>query len=214
MTDMITFPEGLMLELTLDYIRNLGAEPRVHGNGFIQLDLTDRVRLHIWGHPDIPRQSQPTPIHNHVFSFRSWCLIGRLVNVEYELERSGAEFQIYEAVTRQNEDTILVCDEELTGIRHVRTTVTVPEALNDGVSYEMRSSYYFHRFNFHEIFTPEPTITVMKKDGPTLAQGSGISPAILVPTGRTPDNDFNRYGHDPKLLWDIIADVIDSAKTT
>lgn len=211
---MTGFPGDFPAKLSVDYLKGRNIEPRVHGNGFIQLDLTSRTRLHIWGHPDIPRQAQPTPIHNHVFGFKSWCLIGRLVNVEYELVRSGSEFQIYEAVNRQGEDTILVCDEELTGIRHTRTTVTVPETPNDGVSPAMRSSYYFKRFNFHEIFTPEPTITIIRKDGPTLVQGAESGPEILVPAGRTPDNDFNRYGHDPKLLWDIIADVIDSAKTT
>lgn len=211
---MTEFPGDFPAKMSVDYLKSHDIEPRVHGNGFIQLDLTDRVRLHVWGHPDIPRQAQPTPIHNHVFGFKSWCLIGRLVNVEYELDPGGAEFQVYEAMARHEQDTILARNEELVGIRQTRTTVTLPVPDNGGGYEPMRSSYYFKRFNFHEIFTPEPTITIMKKDGPTLAQGAESGPKILVPAGRTPDNDFNRYGHDPKLLWAIIGDVIDSAKTT
>jgi hypothetical protein len=209
---MTDFPHFALPELTVNYLKSLNKTPRVHGNGFIQLDLTERVRLHIWGHPMIPRQTQPTPIHNHVFGFKSWCLVGRLVNVEYELELGGTEFQVYEAVARVQEDTILALKEDTVGIRHTRTTVTVPGVFNMDESVSMRSSYYFKRFKFHEIFVPEPTITVMMKDGPTLAQGAKCAPQILVPTGRSPDNTFNRYDHDPELLWGIIRETIDYGK--
>ena len=46
---------------------SLGSEPRLHGNGFIQLDLGDDQRLHIWS-PDLPpAQRVSTQIHDHQF---------------------------------------------------------------------------------------------------------------------------------------------------
>ncbi len=82
-----------------------GKVPRVHGNGFIQLDLTDRTRLHVW-HPSVPRQKVATQIHDHVFSFESCCIVGRLINVVYKfIELSPgdamAEFCIYTSKVRE-----------------------------------------------------------------------------------------------------------------
>ena len=73
----------------LERLREL--EPRVHGNGFIQCDLPHRKRLHIWGHPAIPRQKVSSPIHDHVFSFASIVLVGRLVNIVYKAVSNGEQ---------------------------------------------------------------------------------------------------------------------------
>lgn len=58
---------------TLAGLRAVGERPRVHGNGFIQLDVTPRTRLHFWS-PEIPRQKVATPIHDHVFGFVSYVI--------------------------------------------------------------------------------------------------------------------------------------------
>jgi hypothetical protein len=52
-------------------LKERGVRPRVHGNGFIQVDLTADTRLHVWGDKRIPRQNVYTPIHDHVFGFES-----------------------------------------------------------------------------------------------------------------------------------------------
>lgn len=44
------------------------AKPRVHPNGFIQLDISETDRLHVW-HPSLPyRQKTFSPVHNHIFA--------------------------------------------------------------------------------------------------------------------------------------------------
>ena len=102
-------------------IKDKGLIPRLHGNGFIQLDLNGKDRLHVW-HPDLPKQEFPTPIHDHKFSFKSHILYGELTHIEYHAdlllhqENYGKEWnpypleQLYHAYNpfvRENEDTIL-----------------------------------------------------------------------------------------------------------
>ena len=60
-------------QLTPAFFEHLDARPRVHPNGFIQLDISPRKRFHIWAHPDIPqsgREDKEEDIHDHVFGFR------------------------------------------------------------------------------------------------------------------------------------------------
>ena len=73
---------GLM---SFAYLRAHGENIRVHGNGFLQLDLPDDCRLHIFAHPALPSQRQSTHIHDRRFGFGSKVLRGRLVNVCYSL---------------------------------------------------------------------------------------------------------------------------------
>jgi len=69
--------------INLKKVRADGGRPRVHGNGFVQLDLTERSRLHIWGDPRIPKQKVATPIHDHVFGFESTIIVGRVISLTY-----------------------------------------------------------------------------------------------------------------------------------
>src|SRR3546814_5268128 len=96
------------VKLDLKAVRERGGRPRVHGNGFIQLDLTERGRLHIWGDPRIPRQKTATPIHDHVFGFESTVVVGRLVNLVFSIVycESGG-FEVYAPSIREGEDTVL-----------------------------------------------------------------------------------------------------------
>ena len=94
--------------INLEAVRASGSRPRVHGNGFIQLDLTERSRLHVWGDPRIPRQKVSTPIHDHVFGFTSTIIVGRLINVIYDVElRRFGDFNIFTPEIREGEDTVL-----------------------------------------------------------------------------------------------------------
>lgn len=88
------------LNPTLDDLQRFSTKPYVHGNGFIQLNTPRGNRYHFWGHPGIPRQSVSTPIHDHVWGFRSTVLCGRLVNIRYVL-RSASEHIIDGPLYRQ-----------------------------------------------------------------------------------------------------------------
>lgn len=173
--------------------------PRVHGNGFIQLDLwSPRVRLHVWG-PGIPRQSVPTPIHDHTFGFQSFTIRGCLLNVRYSVMPSGVGFEshhVYRARIRAGEDTVLVRDRG-------RGYLLMPEealVVRAGCGYSEKPG------DIHQSIADCRTATVILKDNLTLAQG-GASPRVFVPVGTEPDNSFRRDAFPASLLWNIIGEV-------
>ncbi len=171
-----------------------GLRPRVHGNGFIQLDISKEVRLHIFGDERIPHQKVSTQLHDHTFGFISQILSGTLENVRYSVkEDPKGNFKVYKAFVRDKEDTVLrdtsgrVCVEE-----------SKREILKAGDSYSMVAG------EFHESMPHGRVVTIITKDSLTLSQG-GNSPTVLVPVGQEPDNDFNRYSLPPEELWNIIT---------
>lgn len=194
-------------------------QPRVHGNGFIQLDLSDTARLHIWGHPDIPQQKTNTPIHDHMFAFSSLILRGAMTNAEYDIQWDGKEafgdpkdlrdlryeltpsrfpttHTIYKAEVRDRQDTILKPTDYAVHLRAKSIT-----------TYTAGQSYTMEVGQIHESVVTGPTATIILKRGRTLAQGSA-SPSIFVPVGLEPDNGFHRYALPAERLWQIIHEVI------
>ncbi len=171
--------------------------PRVHGNGFVQLDLTSRRRLHVWGDPRIPRQTVPSQIHDHTFSFKSTIMAGQLVHRAISVTKDPAGgYDLYQAVVNHGEDTRLV---KQTG--RVAATITLESLITVG------QTYSFQAGRFHETLAPWLCVSVIEKDGPTLSQG-GPSPRVLVPATLGPDNTFDRYQTEPDALWRIIFEAL------
>ncbi len=191
----------MILELVTK-LRAKGVIPRVHGNGFIQLDLTSGSRLHIWGDPRIPRQKVATMIHDHVFGFTSTVIVGRVLNVVYNVvSHSYGDYIVYAPKVRQGEDTIL----KPTALSVIAEPIHVDMLAVNTDSRE----YGISPFEYHETVAPDgPAATIIVKDGPTQAQGATAKPRVLVPRSLKPDNEFNRYGTDEDLLWRIIEDTL------
>ena len=188
--------------INLKKVRADGGRPRVHGNGFIQLDLTERSRLHIWGDPRIPRQKVATMIHDHVFGFTSTIIVGRLINVVYAVElRPHGDYQVYVPEVREGEDTVLNPTP-----RHVIAEPVHVDMINRNSG---SRKYGILPFEFHESFAPDgPAATIIVKDAPTQAQGAKEKPRVLVPVDQVPDNEFNRYDADEGELWHIIEQTL------
>ncbi len=188
--------------INLAAVRATGSKPRVHGNGFIQIDLTDRSRLHVWGDTRIPRQTVSTQIHDHVFGFESTIIVGRLINVVYEVETcEHGDYRVYVPEVRKGEDTIL---------KPTSMQVVVEPFHVDMIDWNSGNRKYGTMpFEFHESFAPDgPAATIIVKDDLTQAQGAKAKPRVLCPIGQEPDNVFNRYDADEDLLWRIIEDTL------
>lgn len=183
--------------MNVSELREQGRKPRVHGNGFIQLDLNNEgtKRLHIWDE-SIPRQVVATPIHDHVFELHSTVIVGTLIHEEltpFVSEEYGTH-KVYRAKQEPGtENTILVPDEGL-----VRLHVDQRLILGAG------SIYIFPAWKLHQTDHIGFTATVMHKiDAPT----EYGRPRVLVEIGSEPDNAFHRDGFDPELLWPYIEKV-------
>jgi hypothetical protein len=194
-------------ELAGDAIQ-AGQKFRVHGNGFLQLDLDDRRRLHVWADQRIPRQRVSHPIHDHVFGFESDVVVGRLVNVTYvkfhpALLRSGHAryFRAYQAQPTKGKghDTLLAPLEDGDWFMEQRRTDVV----------QVGMSYRIDAFEFHETLVTEPTVSVITKDGDTLVQNpEGRRPTVMVPNGREPDNEFKRSVSAQAKMAKVFLDVL------
>ena len=185
-------------------------QPRVHENGFLQIDLDQRRRLHVWGHPEIPRQRTWHPIHDHVFSFTSTVIVGRVVNVVYRpKEHPVGRYEMWQAqpprrVGSQDTKLALVPTKDPAHGKRYDLVAEHVDVVHAGESYSMK------RFDFHETVPVEPSITVMEKDGNTLAERpTGHRPYVAVPVGVEPDNAFDRDSYSRDFLMRIFMEVWD-----
>lgn len=180
-------------------------KPQVHGNGFVQVDLTPTRRLHVWGHPLIPKQKSPSPIHDHKFSFTSRILLGEMINRRFTARPSPADHEddyvVHQAQIRDREDTILVPTGERVWLQE-----TSRVAYGPGSTYQMKIG------ELHESIVHELTVTIIEKDPPA-PEGGLLMPRVFIPVGVRPDNEFNRYGMmDEAVLWKIISDALLQAR--
>ena len=184
---------------SMNMLRNL--KPRVHPNGFIQVDIDSRFRMHVW-HPSLPyRQKTYHPIHDHVFGFQSRVYSGRLIHVPYYiteyLDGEGTHILWQAKHIDSSETTIL----EPIDNKKINLYAGWAKVIQPG------EGYYFEPFTFHESLSNEPTMTIIEKDAKTLQQGNTKAPRIAVPVGVEPDNDFQRDEVDTDILWDLIKEA-------
>ncbi|RWX70421.1 hypothetical protein EN780_03235 [Mesorhizobium sp. M4B.F.Ca.ET.089.01.1.1] len=179
--------------ITFDEIRKQGSGIRVHGNGFIQIDLPDNKRVNVWGHPAIPRQNVATQLHDHRFDFYSFVLRGAMVNATYTVYPAlPATHDVYTPMAREGEDTILVPFGEPLRVRPYHAHV-----------YAAGESYRLPAGMVHETFVNQPTATLMLK-----GDVRPITPRVFCSIGKNPDNDFVRHQAMGEAdLWEIVRDV-------
>lgn len=196
MIDQLSIP-------TYESLRAAPMKPRVHGNGFLQLDLTQGVygamegtRLHVWD-DDLPRQSVRSSIHDHVFNMHSTVIVGCLIQYEYELDYvEDGEFDIWVARAQPNtNNTILEQDDWVSrvNLECIEKKFIFP--------YE---SYDFPAFELHDTGNVGTTATIMQK-----VERLYGDPRVLVPHGLEPDNGFDREAFDEEELWPFVKKALD-----
>lgn len=192
-----------------DLAEHHSRNPRVHPNGFIQLDINypaspHSTRIHIW-HPlkgnqsaaeelELPRQTRPTPIHDHAFDMRSFIVHGRLTQVVFDgsvNHRMSPTHTVYVADYHRKSESTLVS----TGVDVLveqRASIQIPS----GQDYTQAAG------TFHESRALNGlVITVMQK----VKTYPDYVPKVLVPHDTEPDNDFDRAtALDEQTLWDSI----------
>ncbi len=186
---------------SIDVLRDQELVPRVHPNGFIQVDLDVSHHLHVW-HPSLPyRQKTYHPIHDHTFYFRSYVYSGRMVHVVYELKPESPGWPGTHTIWRREKQT----DEETILKTRMNEPPVIPMyAMVDVIQPGM--SYFFAPFKFHESLTNEPTLTIITKK-PKPWGLDGATPRILVPIGVEPDNTFIRADVNRETLWKLIGEA-------
>ncbi len=167
--------------------------PRLHGNGFLQLDLPDNRRLHIWSDELPNAQKVDTTIHDHRFGFKSTILIGELVNTVYDfIPAANGEYRLYNPRVRRGEDTMLLPTEAVGNFR-----------LNSATSYRPSQSYQMEYKDFHTSGYKGLSATLMEK-----MYVAPVAPRVACPLDMEPDNQFTRYDTDERELREIVERVL------
>lgn len=176
------------------YLNPKDAHVRVHGNGFVQAELADGNKIHIWA-SDCPRQKEPTFIHNHTSGFRSTILWGMLRNEEYSLHKyyegtpeDATIYNKYEAVTRNKKDTVLEAIGEKCFIQARRRFYFA-----EGTTYEFPGIPTLFHASYPETYFTVTRVVRLEPEPPH-------SPIILIEEGKQPDNSFDRYEHEDYAL--------------
>ncbi len=193
---MTEFLENYMNGEVEQYWENI----RLHGNGFIQLDIgpeddISSERLHIWSDELPPAQRVRTAIHDHRFSFVSKVLLGTLVNLEYDFKASRTgEHALYTPNVKYRQDTTLVptgSQGDFTLVREVQ--------VNAG------DEYKFQATAFHDTGWVGLMATYFHK---TLTL-ENYAPRVACLLPFNPDNDFDRYGTKVIDLWPFVDRVVE-----
>lgn len=207
---MIATNDALDLPHTVAQIFKEGElQPRMHPNGFIQLDLMldpeSRIatrRLHVWpdNSDDFPKQVVRTSIHDHKFDMSSEILVGELRQIRYSFSLEwemleGPTHQIYMARYNQRSDSTL----EPTGAI-CRLASMSEEVYEPGEVYEQDAA------TFHDTECAGLTATLMTK----VQEYEFHQPRVMVPLGSSPDNDFKRDNVDVDMLWDKIDEAMEA----
>lgn len=178
-----------------------GEIPRLHGNGFIQLDIQEedeRYRMNIWS-PVVSKYAQKvsTQIHSHSFGFLSAVIWGQFRHICFDLvaDNINGSYHKYEPQVREGEDTILVKSDNL--VYNVTPIMDCVMAKGSVYSFE---PVFLHETRHNNTFT----VTLMKK-----IKKTNVTPIVMVLKNEEPDNEFNRYQSDDVLniLWEEVGKV-------
>jgi hypothetical protein len=194
------------MKLEYHKLRASGHVPRVHPNGFVQLDLVKpgpatQRRLHIW--PDTTKyklktQTTTHKIHDHRFDMHSKVILGALSDERYifipKVTTIVSTHELYIANYRTRHDTQLLS----AGVFGV-PRMTLQKFVRKGQDYQLAFGI------FHDSVPMElPTATIMETSNPR----NDVAVRVLIPMGVKPDNDFNRHtSNSESLLWEIIEEV-------
>lgn len=170
----------------------------LHGLGFIQVQLTENTRLHVW-HPELPRRRcfEHSKVHNHRWGFRSRVLVGRLKDRRFEFEpSSNGNHMRYEHGSARG-----TCGGR--GWEPVERGMLIehcPRILHAG-----GSSYHTSAYDYH---TSEPmddgiVVTLLDKEYTNDRPASSICRLDIEP-----ETDFDRYQLAPVSLMAIVSHAL------
>lgn len=186
-----------------------GKNPRVHPNGFIQIDVGEvesdwhqshkrghsgaALRVHIWNPPDVelPHQDTINEIHDHVFDMRSTVILGSLTQRLYEFVPT---FDLEPPTTIASSPSAPT-HERYTAVYKKSGDSRLEASGDKGVlrlareyTISQGDSYTQPAFSLHDTHTPHGlVVTLMEKV--EIHDGDAT---VICPIDQPPDNSFDR----------------------
>ncbi|WP_288403653.1 hypothetical protein [uncultured Acinetobacter sp.] len=180
-------------------IRDLMNAPfKVHPLGFYSCTLlhenNQKIRLHYWDSiTNAEQQSSELMIHDHIFDFKSWIMLGALENIEYEESDEGERYYLY-STKYENDSSILKITDDSLKITYKNSSV-----YTQGMSYVMGANV-LHKTRS----VAERTFTILH------TQDTGnTSPRVLSNTNMSESEIiFQRKDVNEKELLEKLATLI------
>jgi hypothetical protein len=181
---------------SLEEIKRVGKNIRVHPNGFIQLTLEDGYRLHLFLDKEVYERFPRTPIHTHAFVLESRVMLGEVTNIEYEVaEDPHGDLCMYTAKNMESEL------EKVIG-KTYSISNKKEEVIKVGEEYHVRIN------TFHESLHRGDTITIVRKIKKD-SEMNGVCPIdILCLKGQTPVEGRIKVAED--VLWGKLETVLNN----
>ncbi len=180
----------------------------LHGLGFVQVQLTEDWRLHVW-HPDLPRRAcfEDSQIHNHSFDFQSMVLAGAMKQTVHCISNSSKDRgqRILEAYKHDGQRTDKGNRPWLKqpGFYEVLEGYSRSNVVEAGQLYRARGQ----DFHVSEPLGDGRVATLMAKTKRL------YEPAYtLVAADVQPDVDFDRFQWPEEALWTAVVDVLRHGK--
>jgi len=190
---------SLTLRRDLEDARAAGAAPRLHPNGFIQVDLSPDLRAHVWPETSLPTADPYCPIHDHTYGFFSLVARGSVRNIDLEaVAHEAGPYRLWEikqwAAERRTPTPRFIDD-----MRYALRPLS-DKRHSAGTMYEMRP------FVFHYSDAEPGTVTIIK----ILPSEPGRAARIAAQIGDEPDSRFERDVPPERQaeLWDLIFRTI------
>lgn len=185
--------------------RSRGQKPRLHPNGFVQLDLSSdgRKHLHVWPAVPFPHvQKTAHPIHDHGYDMQSTVIRGIVRHSIFaanpigdRVVEQGNVYRLYSVKARGNHETILVpCYSRASLVSLDRVSIDDIEPYQQ---YSLPAGVLHYAQGFGGITVTLMTKTALYKNRPRVA----------VPDGVEPDNTYLRE-YDEAVLWSLIDHAI------
>lgn len=187
------------LRRDLEALRAAGAAPRLHPNGFIQVDLSPDPRAHVWPEAALPTADPYCPIHDHTYGFFSLVTRGSVRNIDLEaIAHEAGEYRLWEIKQWADErrtPTPRFIDDKRYALRPLSDKRHFA-----GTMYGMRP------FVFHYSDAEPGSVTIIK----ILPSEPGRAARIAAQLGDEPDNRFERDVPMERQagLWDQIFRTI------
>jgi hypothetical protein len=177
---------------SVEEIKRVGKNIRVHPNGFIQLDLEDGYRLHFFLDNAVYVRFPQTPIHTHAFVLESRVLVGEITNVEYEVaEDPQGDLCLYRAMSME---TPL---EKVEGVTY-SISDKKEQIVKVGEAYAVKTGV------FHESLHKGDTITVVRK----IRTDAICQIDVLCQKGQKPSESLDRKSIPEPVLWERLESVL------
>ncbi len=180
-------------------LRQSGRIPRLHGNGFIELDLNEEGtrRLHVWPFPKLSAQKIDSSIHDHAWDMESQVYLGQIHHRTFTAEpHINGLFNVYRAIPRDKEDTELVKEKGRVLVKQL-----------DVIFVSAGESYFLSALHLHSSQWYGLSLSIITKSNMLDSR-----PRVLCLDKTEPDNDFSRYSIDTEILWNSIEEALFRAK--